>query len=300
MLQSVNRSVGALGGALGRRCAGGIGVVVAWGLGLGAMAPGQVRAAVMVAGDEAGAGEGMADDGDGGLPGSIRVDVAPTIADAELYPGWIYNRNPEIEQDFPEASGHEQWIAVVLEGETYDYRVRVTAMRDGEPVGTAKEFVACECTNDELMGLVDEGIADALEQLRVLPAETATDDVGEPAVAAIDEDPAKVDRPRRLGPLGYTGIGLVVLGAGALAGGIPLALREPTPNLAGESDAGTATLTLVSTRPPGIAMAVGGGAVLLAGAALLIADRVKRRSATAVVVPTVGPRLVGASVSVGF
>lgn len=240
-----------------------------------------------------------ADDSAEHVEGLIRVEVAPTIADAALYPGWIHNRNPEIAKDFPEAHGHEQWISIVLEGQTYDYRLRVTAMRDGEPVGAVGEMIACECNNAKLMGLVDDGIAAAMEQLRLSSVEMVSMSASSKPDVELQLINGDILLPehrsrRRLGPLGYAGIGLGVAGLGALATGIPLYLRAPR----GAINRGR--YEYISTKPPGIALAAIGSAALTVGIVLTAVDVVRHRRRVARISPMWNERVAGFSLAWEF
>ncbi|MEM9459586.1 MAG: hypothetical protein AAGF11_35745 [Myxococcota bacterium] len=229
----------------------------------------------------------------------LRVEVEPGLADADLYPGWVHNRNPTIAERLSESLGHEQWIAIELEGETYDYQVRVIPMWDGEPAGAVGDKISCECTNAELMELIDENIGVAVERLQASAAEAILRDASveaelnsEERLSTKDTEGAKdtkdtKNRPGRLGPLGHTGIGLIVLGAGSIAAGIPLALKGPEPIVLG------AALGARSTRPPGVAAAIVGGAVLATGTALFVANIVRRKRRAVSATPELDARFAG-------
>lgn len=224
--------------------------------------------------------------------GPLRVDVEPTIDDATLLHDWVVSRNPSVAEKVPAIEGHEQWIAVKIGGETYDYRVSVVAMRDGKPLGAVKEAEVCECTNEKLLELVDARIATSAEAFRASAPEPAPEPEPDPDTTkqppAPDPYGSKGDKERwRPDTMGYVGIGLGVLGVGLLAGGIPLALRKD--ELRG--DAGS--LSLYTTRLPGIGMAVGGGVALVGGIALVVVDVLRHRKSKMAVLPTFGPREAG-------
>lgn len=249
-----------------------------------------------------------ASDGERGraVAGPLRVEVAPKIADAELYPGWIHNRNPAIGKRLPDAPGHEQWIEILLEGEIYDFHVRVTAMRDGEPVGSVKEMMPCVCTNEEVMDLIDRGIEAAIARLE--ESVRREDSVGREI--KLTEGPSKVanstlsalgtedpDSNRgvfggRLGWMGYTGIGIGILGVGAIAAGVSLSLKPS------ETVWARGLLQERTTRPVGVVSALAGGVALAGGLTLVIVDAVRRRFQSISFVPTVSRRCT--SVSIGF
>lgn len=231
----------------------------------------------------------------------LRITVGPTIVDRSLLPGWITSRNRDLAHEIPVVEGHDQWIAVEIAGATYDYRVSVVAMRDGKPVGSVGEPVRCICNGEKLLTLVDDRIDAAVAELRAVePTEVA-----EPAAVVMPSPPivqeppravAEADAPRRrpLGALGYTGIAVGVLGAGALGAGIPLAVRPD--GLRGAPP----TLERYSTRPPGIALAVGGGVALATGVTLLIVDGVRRRQRPVAFLPTFVPGRAGLTITRRF
>lgn len=226
--------------------------------------------------------------------GPLRVEVEPSIDDAGLLPGWILDRHPNADAEIPTAEGHEQWIVVTIGGATYDYRVSVVAMRDGAPVGAAKEPEACECNGEELLARVDAGIAEAAEALRVAssaavvvptPAEVEPTHEAAEGEGARAKDP--VARPLRLRTMGYVGIGATVLGVGLLAAGIPLARRPD------EIRGGMGQIETRSPREAGIGLAVSGSVAVAAGVSMVVLDLVRSRSRAVAVVPVVGPRQLG-------
>lgn len=233
----------------------------------------------------------------------IRVDVASTIPDAEWFPTWIRDRNPKLEARFPDAPEHQQWISVKLRGATYDYRVRVVAMRNGEPVGVVPDEVSCECNSETLLEVIDQGIAEAIEQLEGVSAEgngvyrpeepepesaSSSVPVAEATQIKHQNSSSKKDRQRGLSPLGYSGIGLGVLGMGALATGIPLSRRGPDRNRMVSDE-----LHQRSMRIPGVAMAVAGSVALTAGVILVVVDVIRRRSHAATALAAVRPHFSG-------
>jgi hypothetical protein len=233
----------------------------------------------------------------------LRIQVQPTINDATLLPGWITSRNRDIAEKIPANEGQDQWVAVDITGATYDYRVSVRAMRDGTPVGRVSEPRACVCNSEKLLAMVDDQIDEAVAEFRATePAEMAIpprEPEPTPAGPPIDlESEAIVEQDdahrRRLGALGYTGIALGVVGAGALGAGIPLVLRPDEPR---GSPPG---LEQYSTHTPGIALAVSGGVALAAGVTLLIVDGVRRRQRSVAVLPTFGPGRAGLSITRSF
>jgi len=232
----------------------------------------------------------------------LRVEVAPAIDDAALLPAWIADRHPDLASVLrsPER-GSAPWIAVRIAGSTYDYRVSVTAVRGGEPVGQSTEPVRCECTTEELLDLVDAGIEDACDRLRAHAASrSAKLEVTEIREATPAVEPTRrersIERPtldapsrRRLGPLGQAGIALGVAGAGLTTAGILLAIRPK--EIRGEP--GRAETR--DFRGSGIGLATSGGVVLATGFAMLVVDLVMPRKRSFVLVPLLRPRMAGVS-----
>lgn len=242
----------------------------------------------------------------------LRVDVEPGIDDAALLRGWIADRHPGLPEALRDPAGtHAQGIAVRIAGSTYDYRISVTAMRDGEPLGPLAEPTRCECTIEELLEQVDAGIEAAIEQLQApapsppAPSEPAPPAASSPEVVApapspepSPREPSPVreldQRSRRLGPLGHAGIGVAVAGAGLSVAGIVLAVR-PT-QIRGEPG----DVEIRDFRGGGLGLAVSGGVVLATGVALLVVDRVTARRRATAWVPVLRPGMVGVSIARRF
>lgn len=207
----------------------------------------------------------------------LRVQVAPAVADAELIPGWIAERNPRLAEEVPALAGHEQWIEIVLAGETYDYRVIVTAMRDGAVVGPSAELVRCECTSEQLLARLDDEIARAVDRLQAPPPEPEPT----PAPRATAPTPTtptpseRLDPPRRaISGLGTVGIVATALGVAGVASGAAMMALHPKPPRGSTALDGAwgwpGELTLVTS-----------GTVLVAGVSMLVADVVQCRKASA-------------------
>ncbi|MCA9705110.1 MAG: hypothetical protein KDK70_04570 [Myxococcales bacterium] len=216
--------------------------------------------------------------------------VSKTVVQPELYAGWVHERNPTIGERLPELPGHEQWISVVIGGSVYDYRVRITAVRDDAVVGGLdEEATACECSTDDLLAVIDAGIDQAVERLRSTPVAMPPPSP-EPRVVTAGRKPERAG-PRRLSPVAGAGIGLMALGTVGVSVGIPLAVRSPEliPS------AGSVT-QYRSTRAPGIATAVLGGVAWAGGVSLLVFDALERRSSKVAFAPAAGFGFVGGSV----
>lgn len=209
--------------------------------------------------------------------GPLRIEVDPRIVDAELIPGWIAARHTGIGQHVVVDPGEDAWIAVEVSGATYDYRLEVTAMRGGEPLGDVFAAVACECSGDEMLEALDIEIERAIGQLE------AARSVSEPApVRSVSElEPAKL-APSPMPPdpchgrklcwtrVGVAGVGVMGGGVGAVVGGITMvALGRP--------EIVNRTYLYRNWRPPGYLALGVGGAALIAGAMMLTIDLVRCR-----------------------
>lgn len=205
---------------------------------------------------------------------ALRVKVAPAIDDASLIPGWIAARNPRLAEQVPMLEGHEQWIAVEIFGDTYDYRVTVTSMRDGAPVGPTLEPTRCECNSEKLLELVDERITEAVGRLKAVPVQAPTPEVdptGSSDEGAVQPNPQPPEPKRpRISALGIAGIVTTSVGAVAVAGGVTMVVLPP------QSRASDFSLEN-NWRPPGVVTLAIGGAALAAGVSMLVLDVIQCR-----------------------
>jgi hypothetical protein len=173
------------------------------------------------------------------------------------------------------------------------YSIEVSTRRPGQEAELVESFEATCINNSALTDAVLARLPAALKQLEerepVVTEPRAEPETVEPLVEPLVEPPAEHidDVPRRpLGTLGRAGIGVAVVGAGALVGGgVVYALKHRF-----EAPTGRALdLDGRNYKPPGIALMVAGGAALVAGATLLIIDRTRaRKSASALLLPSPG------------
>ena len=225
----------------------------------------------------------------------LRIDVEPTIADAKLFPVWIRERHPGLEERIPRISGHSHWIVVRIEGATYKYRVRISAMRDGKKIGAMSDIFSCDCNSEVLLEIIDEGIAQAIERFEVssvspVGAAGSMSSSGRYRGQATAKDDLASDSYRsRLKIPGYVGVGMGVLGVGALAAGIPLM------RLSSFTEGVPGNLEIYSYREPGIALVVVGSVGLMAGGMLVAIDVARRRERKSLVAPVVSSRFFGIS-----
>lgn len=192
--------------------------------------------------------------------GPLRVRVDPAITDAELIPGWLVERHPELGTHLRSSSGRERWVAVEVNGALYDYRITVVIMENGEPLVTGSDAIVCECSNDDLFDEVDEEIERLLEELP--PERPTVEDHGDdPVVVA---DPCDGRRPCWT-RMGHAGVGVTASGGAIAIGGLVMVLvgrRALADRSAFDED----------WRPPGLAALGVGGAALAVGAAVLAID----------------------------
>lgn len=230
-------------------------------------------------------------------PGSsLRVAVAPSIADAPLLTQWLEERNTEL-GDALALPGHAQWIDVQIDGATYEYDVNVVAMRDGEPLAPSSAPIVCECTSGSLLAMLDREISSAVYRLRSTPIgarppePTPTPTVATPErVSSSAGADVRPPRPRlwSISPLGVAGAATGAFGLIALGAGSAFVVAEPHP-IDGWSKLDR------DLAPLGYATLSVGAAALAGGVAMIVIDalRVRRRSRLAVA-PTHGRGTVGA------
>lgn len=234
----------------------------------------------------------------------IEVDIEPLIAGSEA-------KDPEMERTLAEGvrdevvgrlgdAFGEQDVPLVktdadavvrigLEWKVYldsHYQVRIEVERDGKTEVVSDSLECVLCDGPKLAELLAKQVPAIVERLEVeatepAPAETPTEEGAEtgdePSESPeVDREP----RGKKIGPLGYAGIGSAALGAaGVIVGAVHLARGEQRalePDLRFER--------VDDYRPAGAVFLGVGGAVLLTGVALIVVDQTvmkKRRAATA-------------------
>lgn len=206
--------------------------------------------------------------------GALRVEVAESIEDAELFPGWIAERQPDLAVRLADAPGRERWIRVELAGEYLDFRFRVVPMRDGQVVGEEGEWVECPCSLADLMVELGTHIDGAVQRLREpvepKPAAAEPEPTGEPEPEPEPTESLRVPtvEHRPISWLGWTGVGMGSLGVvGGITGGVLVAMGERVP-----SDYQHLQRDF---RSPGVGVLVGGGVALVGGVTMLVVDLVQ-------------------------
>lgn len=169
------------------------------------------------------------------------------------------------------------------------YQAIVTLLEADGDEAAVERTLTCElCRDSELIAKVGEEIARLSG--RVLYAPRIEEEEAEPELAEPEPettDPPVNEQPKRLGTLGYVGIGSLVAGSGTLGTGIVLAVLSDQARIEGTQ------VESRSTRTPGLAMVGVGSALLLAGAVLVTFDGIRRNKQRKVsLAPTVTPSRV--------
>ncbi len=206
------------------------------------------------------------------VSGPLRITVAPELENAALLPSWIRERNPGV-KDVLALEGHEQWVDIDVAGTTYDYRVTIVPMRDGQRLGPRAQADRCECSDQELLENIDVRIAAAVATIESTPLPVEPEPV-EPEPAELEPVEPEPVEPKRLTSLGIGGIVSGVVGLGLVGGGVALLVADD------RSPAVDRRFFLNDQRPPGFALLSVGIAAAGAGAAMLALDltRCRRRA----------------------
>jgi len=194
-------------------------------------------------------------------------------------------------------------IVVWRDADAFDYKVDVVLDAEGG-VAERKHVISTGPNTEEgeLADVIAAGLERYLgewqgaydrEQER-LRKEKETQDAGPIAPSPRPADVTPMPKQRRLGKVGWTGVGLAIAGAGAMATGGALAGIRTTP------DPDDAT-QLRDWRPAGYGLLATGGALLLTGVILVAVDASKRsRARRAAVAPVLGPKQAGVQLRMHF
>ncbi len=236
----------------------------------------------------------------------LRVEVAPGLDGADrIEQSIVAEGEAQLDIQRLEATldpAAPKYIGVEVGGEDYDYSIRVTADRGpGQPVGAAI-VTGCTCSETELVRAVLKEVAEAAQRFGARAVPAGADGNGgtagptePPAPDASTRQPPRDGKTAPLGPAGWAGVGVAVVGAGLLIGGGVLYGRE---NVGGTQ----LEATRESFRPTAIPLLAAGGAGLLAGAALLIVDLtvLKRRRSGVALRPVLTRTAAGVSLHGSF
>ncbi len=244
-----------------------------------------------------------------GIPGSAFASAwAPVRGSVEVDTSAVGEEGPALKKRIQSTAGD-----LLLENEVLpardpaDARFRVVVQpapgdepgwvanvhveRDGEIEDGSERAIDCQlCTEGELV----DKVTGALGEL--IPEVVAASEAAEPAEGPVPEgsqetDPSPVpDAPpkdRKLGTLGYAGIGAAALGVVGMGVGVGLMAKG---HVVLDDDPSQRK----NYVKPGAASLAVGGVALVAGAALLVVDRLRaKKGANTVALPTFGPDHAG-------
>ena len=163
-----------------------------------------------------------------------------------------------------------------------NYRASIAVFKTGSDTPTAERTLTCElCRDGDLVVRIGEEVARLSGFILYAPEEDSGDDgTGTPAEPedGVDEQSQGQDDgstatppPAAIGPMGYVGIGTLVMGTGSLAAGIALSLLPDQTRPAGD------VVERRSTHTTGVVLASVGGVLVASGIALLTVDVVRRK-----------------------
>lgn len=217
---------------------------------------------------------------------TLEVEVAPSIVEAAELKKWVSEEGRRVLDGLPKEPKRRGSLRVEIEGALYEYRVRISAVRDGVMMDGVRAW-ACECSNEELLERVRGELVAGAEHLRPKEEEPAvpepTPEAKPTTVTVVDESPR-----RRLGPAGAAGVALMALGATGVGTGVALMVvgerDEPAP---------IGQVGVRSFSGPGQVVLAASGGVLLTGMVLyFLRKRIDRsgRKTTGMVAPAFGGR----------
>jgi hypothetical protein len=224
------------------------------------------------------------------VPG-LAVWVEPTVPEGERIGGWVEERGAEVLRQHEPPLEPQDLVRVAVRGGPYDYQLYVALLRNRRLLPNQPGVLVCECGSDEMLDRVGEAIAAGARRLTDSAAaeREVADEAREKTEPQVAADTTR--KRRRLGALGYAGIGVGVLGAGLLGAGIPLALREE------EIRGGPGQIETRSMRGLGSGLAAGGGVALAAGVSLLVVDLIRQRKRMVAVAPILSAWQVGVAIA---
>jgi hypothetical protein len=219
------------------------------------------------------------------------IERAPQLAEAVRTEAEAEMQEHDLPTEVDPAKPRKLTIEVA--GEKFAYKVKLVVERDG--VVDAPVEISCECTQDELLAKVREGVDGRTDALRgdaaAVPVGPSTDPPQDPPDVPYPED----DKPKPLGGMGKGGIASLVIGAAALGTGIGFVVvgeRERE----GDSERDVETTDF---RPPGYALIGVGAAAIITGVVLLVVDRKRAKRSTAFA-PWFGRGVAGVAVGGRF
>jgi hypothetical protein len=185
-------------------------------------------------------------------------------------------------------------LTIAVGGEKFAYRVTLVVEREG--VAGESQEIQCECTQDELLAKVREGVDAQADALGAGPREDPTPGTTSSASDTGPTDPPDDEERAPLGGLGKGGIASLVIGVAALGAGIGLAVVGKRER---EGDSERA-LETTDYGPPGYALIGVGAAAVITGAVLLAVDRKRAKQRNVGLLPSFGRGVVGVAVGGRF
>jgi hypothetical protein len=162
----------------------------------------------------------------------------------------------------------------------------VTVERDGGPVDDATRAIDCKlCTEGELVDRVGAALEELIPAHATAPEPADTTEPGGPTDTPDETPPTEPTGPKdkKLGTLGYAGIGVAALGVVGIGIGAGLLAKQPV--LLEDDPSKQKTY-----KAPGAATLAVGGVALVTGVALIVVDQLKRkRGSSTAALPYVGP-----------
>lgn len=223
---------------------------------------------------------------------SLDIDVSalPNDEVTKELQTWLRDHQTKILQDggIEVVSDADTTIRISVarygEGDVH-YRATIVMIdrREGDGSVVAPREIECQaCRDSDLAARVGEEVARLSGRILYAPSEP--DSARNPRESALQPEPEKSTSVRAIGPLGFSGIAVLSVGVGATIAGGLLAVKpaewRPVSNGA----------EMRNYRPTGIALASVGSAVVLAGAAIIAVDVIRRRDKRKLtLLPTIGP-----------
>lgn len=220
--------------------------------------------------------------GDAGVP--IIEAAAPSLRAAVEAAGYAL-------EDSVEAEATVRVRITYFNADDRDFQVHVEISAGAEMVRL--ESVGCPNCADEALVAVIEGQRDEILAALERTSSRAEEPQQQPQQVEPENEPiAPTPAPKPIGVLGGVGIGVAVLGVGAIiGGGVELARGKVYDDVSRTRW----DRTFVDHRPAGGALLGVGGVLLAAGVTMLVVDIVhsKKRREHAMAVPLLGPSMVG-------
>lgn len=192
----------------------------------------------------------------------------------------------------PKARGRIRVVVSQTGTVAFQYSVETTPWTVGAaPTSTSG---TCDPCSDEMAVVkITEALEARFDALADAPKEATPADVAaEPGDVDVASPPSRQpeDDQKKVGALGWGGIGVALGGAATGAAGIALLLRKDQLRV---DETRPVQSERTSTRRSGIALAAVGGVLVVAGIVMVVVDHVKMKRRRTAWAPAVAPGLVG-------